>query len=103
MMLGWDCFNTPVGQRQSMTCRVCEQTMQVGRNINGPRTSIESLAGQKFPHDEFRCADSGQTWHQQALALRLLMENTPSKTIEDILKTEAKPIQQQKSCTWTTP
>lgn len=89
---GWDYFTPPPGKVDSMTCRVCGSNMNLKRNVNGPTGWAESVGGGKHLHDTFSCSFAGEKWHDQALRLKKLAEETPSFEIQKIYEKEADEI-----------
>ena len=100
---GWDGFQTAPGEQEKGFCCVCGQELDVSRNVMGPTSSVEAMAGHKHLHDSFTCKNSGEKWHMQALAILQKAEETPSKIIEDQLKLEAAEIISKKEATKDVP
>lgn len=97
--LGYDYFTSAPGEVESMLCRVCAEKMQVRRNVNGPTGFAEAIAGSKHLHDAFACPNSGHDWHDQAIELMEAIDETPSRTIADLIKAELKQVVREKKAT----
>ena len=80
-------------------CGVCGEEMDVKRNVNGPRGSVQAMSGGKSPHDVFTCPHREEQWHEQVVALRKEAKKTPSAKLEKLLLEEAEEILQSKECT----
>lgn len=92
-MKGWDYFTPSPGKFPDVQrCRVCNEVMLVERNKTGPRGWAESMGGAKVLHDQFQCPNVEDAWHHQALRLRMLAEDTPSRIFADQLSAEADEI-----------
>jgi hypothetical protein len=93
---GWDSFMLDADTVDHVTCKICGTKCDVKRNVSGPRTMAESMAGKDVrkdnPHDHFFCPHSGYPWHNQALAILLQARINPSAAITKILEEEAKQI-----------
>jgi hypothetical protein len=85
---GFDYFTPDPGKEQSLQCRGCGSEMSVERNID---------VGSRYPHinpefkrkvDRFTCQHSGERWHDQAIALRKLINRTPSRAIAELVEIE---------------
>src|ERR1019366_800343 len=85
---GWDSFTPAPGMQDKMSCRVCDEDMEVERNINGPTGMAEAMGKGKHLHDHFSCKHANQDWHSQILALKKEQQETASTTIRDILEGE---------------
>jgi hypothetical protein len=82
-------FSQPVpGIYEELDCGVCGRRMDVERNIRGPRSFVEGMAGATVLHDVFECPKRKEKWHQQAKALFKLAKETPSGTLEQIYTKE---------------
>lgn len=89
---GWDCFSAVPGEFEELSCRVCGEKLDVRRNVEGPTSSVEAMAGRKHLHDSFTCKNSNEKWHRQALSLFKLAEDTPSAILANQLTNEALEI-----------
>jgi hypothetical protein len=89
---GWDAFSPDPGTTDVMYCRVCDEKMDVERNVNGPTGMAESMAGRKHLHDSFRCPNVGQKWHNQVLKLKQEARSTASASVENLIHQEIEQI-----------
>lgn len=96
---GYDCAFPDPGAYEKMDCVVCGADMNVTRNVNGPRSMVESMGGSKTLHDKFTCPHTDEDWHKQALNIHRKAEETPSKKIEEILLAEKAEIVASKKAT----
>lgn len=83
-----DNFVSVVGEYSAVLCRVCGINMTVRRFVTGPHGMTE--------HDEFKCPDYTERWHEQAQAIMRLAEECPSYELSKIMLAEAKEIIQCK-------
>ncbi len=51
-------------------CGVCQDLMNENRNVDGPRSYVESLCRSGKIYDEFLCPNHEEGWHKQVVALR---------------------------------
>ena len=47
----------------------------VGRNVNGPTSSAEAMAGRQHAHDYFECPNLSTEWHRAATVLHMRAYN----------------------------
>ncbi len=92
---GWDYFSPDSNTVQEKRCRVCNEKMDVQRNVVGKR----SMYGLPVPHDCFTCPNSNEKWHMQALHLLQLAESTPSGFLARQLTQEASLVIQLRRVT----
>lgn len=85
---GWDSFMPAPGTHDRMQCRVCEEDMEVHRNVNGPTSMAESMAKRGHLHDHFVCKYANEDWHRQVLSLKRRQEEEPSTAIKEIIEAE---------------
>jgi hypothetical protein len=101
---GWDHVITDPGEAENIVCPVCDEIMDVERNISGIPGYITFLAGMASDHDLFLCRFRGEAWHQQALKLLNMAKATPSVKLQQMLEEEARAILRIKKSTkesWT--
>lgn len=101
---GWDFVITKPGEMAEIPCRVCGKVMEARRGVIGPTgwahaMAINAGAATDTPHDEFTCQHSGETWHRQALALKLEARKTSSGQVEQMLLGEADEIIRTRTAT----
>ena len=89
---GWEVFTPECDSIKEMHCRVCGSKMNVERGIDGPTSFAEAMAQRSHKHDQFTCSYSKEDWHKQALAIKKLIEDTPSKNIALRLQVEVDDI-----------
>lgn len=101
MKLNYEVKYTPAGQAKDLACDTCKESMDVMRNQPGRAGRFSGM----FPycmtnvHDEFTCFNSDAPWHKQAVAILELIEETPSREIEKILRKELDGILSSKKPT----
>ena len=88
LMKGYNVFITEPGEFEVLNCRVCNKRCDVERNIFGPTNWISAMAKRGKLHDEFRCPNSREKWHEKALTLLEEKRSTESDTIKNILDLE---------------
>lgn len=95
-MKGYDMFFADKDVKDGMECKVCGQMCDVTRGVNGPTSFGESMAKKLHWHDEFRCPNRFEPWHQQALDLLMEIEHTHSPSLKKILDKDLKKIIEKK-------
>jgi hypothetical protein len=86
---GWDAFTAAVGLVASCKCRVCGEDCTVERNVRGPTSWTDAMAGNvNVRHDTFICPNYTKDWHQQMRALKQEQEKTRSSNIRSLLEQE---------------
>jgi hypothetical protein len=101
---GWDHLITGPGEGESMVCPVCNEIMDVERNISGIPGYITFLAGMASDHHLFLCRSRREAWHQQALDLLKMAKASPSVKLQQMLEEEARAIVKGRKLTkesWT--
>ena len=58
------------GTVEMAKCGICGIEMNVERNVLGPTSWAESMAGRKHRHDSFRCPNLGKDWHRRIYRLK---------------------------------
>jgi len=99
---GWDRFTPDAKDYKDFeyqNCRVCGRKFNVSGVKDAATQMVEAMAGRKHKHVVFSCPNAGKEWHNQALALRVLAEKTPSKTLEAIYTDEAEKLILKKNAT----
>ena len=92
MWAGWETWDTEPGIIETWRCRVCDEDTHVTRNLNGPTSLAESLAGMKHLHDRFTCPHVDKDWHEQVLHLKKEQEKTKSPSLKKILEEDIRKI-----------
>ena len=85
-MKGYDVFYEKPGELEERVCQVCGTRCEVERNQAGPTGWASAMAKQKIPHDYFSCPHTGQDWHEQALKLVMMIEETPSQRLAELVR-----------------
>jgi hypothetical protein len=83
-----DSYSPDVNTTESAECGVCHEQMLVERNCYGSRVMYQ----QPSRYDFFYCKFRKKLWHKQGKVLLELAKQSPSSTIEQILKVEAESI-----------
>ena len=96
---GWDHCITRPGEAENMACPVCNEVMDVERDIPGIPGYITFIAGMASDHDLFLCRFRQEAWHQQALKLLKLAEASPSVKLQQMLEEEARSILKDRKST----
>lgn len=96
---GWDHCLTDPGQAENMVCPVCNEVMDVERDIPGIPGYITFVAGMASDHDLFLCRLRQEAWHQQALKLLKMAKASPSVKLQQMLEDEARAILKDKKPT----
>jgi hypothetical protein len=96
---GWDAFSPKPGEVEKMHCMVCNAEMRVVRNVNGPTSSVEGMAGRKHMHDAFYCNHAEEDWHCQVRILKQRIEKETSNKIAELLTEEMDQVLQTKKTT----
>lgn len=96
---GWDIVITEPGERESMTCPVCNEEMEVKRNVTGPTSWAGAIMRKEHLHDTFTCNNAGKKWHKQVRKLREEILATPSAKLAEIFQGEIEQILVRKRCT----
>lgn len=103
MRKGWDVFfeplnsNEEVGDRQK-SCRICGEVIY-GKEYNGPTSWAGSMAGIRTRAVQYKCPHADDDWHRQTLALRLLIEKTPSPSLAEMFKKDLEQIKLSRKMT----
>ena len=87
------------GSDEEVFCGVCETKMDVQRGIVGPISWAGAMAHRTVEHDLYTCPYLKNRWHEQALALIHLIQQTPSKTISELVDAELKEVLENKETT----
>jgi hypothetical protein len=83
-----DVYYPDVNTTESAECGVCHEKMLVERNCYGSR----GIYQQPSHYDFFYCKFRKELWHKQGKVLLELAKQSPSSTIEQILKADAESI-----------
>ncbi len=94
---GYDLFYFEPGQREEKKCHVCQEKMDVQKNVE------IYIAAVKYFKDAFTCPNTGENWHYQAYLLQQLIKETPSATITRLFREEVKKIVREKKATKVMP
>ena len=86
MQNGVDVFFLEPGTAQEMYCRVCHSKCDVRRDVYGPTGFAMAVGKKKKLHDVFTCPHAQEGWHDQALALKRAIEETPSKSVAALMR-----------------
>lgn len=81
-----------VPEGEDVFCGVCGDKMDEKRGCNGPRGFAMAMSGSKSPYDSWTCPNREEPWHQQVVALRNAMRETPSAKIALIMAEEVGEI-----------
>lgn len=96
---GWDHYHTDPGKLERAECRVCGAEMTVTRNVDGPTSMAESMAGRSHLHDSFACPNVQEDWHAQARSLKEQAHWSHSAVQTKQLTDEAEEIIRQRKAT----
>ena len=96
---GWDFFTPDLGTVESMKCKVCKTKMDVKKNVDTATSYVERLSGISREVDIFTCPHSEENWHQQAMALRKFVSDTPSATLAMLVQRELDNVLKNKKST----
>lgn len=99
LVRGWNYFLTGLNEFQELKCKVCNEAMNVERNIEGANGWASAMAGRTKDHDEFSCPNSDEKWHEQALEIKELINRTPSAFFSTMLEEEVNLILRTKCAT----
>ena len=97
--MGWDIIIADPGTCESKTCPVCNQEMEVERNVKGPTSWAGAMMQREHLHDSFVCKSAGKKWHKQVRKLREEIIATPSAKLATIYKEEIDEILAKKRAT----
>jgi hypothetical protein len=86
MLKNYDFFSTEPGSSEELNCSVCGTKCDIERNIYGPSGWIAAMGKVSSYHDIFTCPHAGKEWHEQALKLVLVIEETPSKRVLELMR-----------------
>lgn len=84
---------------KELSCSICGNKMDVERGLYGPTSYASAMAHIERWYDKFTCPNLEKDWHQQALEILKLIEDTPSKTIADLLNPELRKILRSRAIT----
>ena len=63
--------NPVPGTVETAECGVCGAQMNIRRNVLGPTSSVEAMAGRKHRHDSFVCPRIEEDWHKRIYRLKI--------------------------------
>jgi len=76
-------------------CSVCDDQLQrTARNVTGPRSLAEALAGLGSPHDVYECRHAGKPSHNLLFDLRREYDATQSKRLRELLALDIEDARQ---------
>lgn len=81
-----------VPEGEEVLCGVCGDVMDESRGHYGPRGFAQAMGGGKSPYDEWICPNRPEKWHQQVVAIRMAMNDTPSAKVALIMAEEVGEI-----------
>lgn len=90
------CFPEP-DTVETAECGICGTSMSVRRNVLGPTSSAEAMAGKKHRHDHFICPHVNEGWHQKIYRLKIEVhraEMSHASNVDEIKKTAEKKIRE---------
>lgn len=96
---GTDYFTPPPDLVKVAFCGICNEEMEVKRNVNGPTGWAESVGGMKHLHDTFSCKHRTEDWHCQVRNLKSRITKETSKKITDMLTEEMNEVLKSKKPT----
>ena len=96
---GWDIIFSEPGKHKSMTCPVCNEEMEVKRDVKGPTSWAGAVMKTEHVHDAFTCKHAGKKWHKQVRKLREAILATPSAKLAEIYQSEIEQILVRKRAT----
>lgn len=83
---GYDSFFTKPFEKPGMICRVCGARCKSARHQRGPTSFGEAMNRVSRIHDVYVCPRTHQPWHEQALRLRMAIEESPSPSLRSIMQ-----------------
>ena len=93
---GWDCFFSEPGEYDKMYCHVCNEEMEIKRDVMGATGWAEAISvhhGSKgHLHDSFWCKCANENWHNQARILKNRIQKESSQTVAKMLEEEVEKI-----------
>jgi hypothetical protein len=88
-----DLFTPAVGIVEGpINCGVCHSVMTEEKEVQHYPSQAMAQAGIAIHVDRFTCPNHREFWHMQAVKLRDLAHQTPSKKLADIYREEATEI-----------
>lgn len=97
-MKGYDVFFESLATVSKHTCQVCGTECIVERNCVGPTSWTAAMGKSEVLHDYFYCPNTGKDWHEQAIALALEIETTPSKRIAALMQLDLLELLDEHGC-----
>jgi hypothetical protein len=87
------------GSNVEVPCGVCGEIMKVQQGVVGPTSWASAMAHHTREYDLHTCPHINAIWHQQALALLRVIEDTPSETLAEMLGKEYRKVVRLKEAT----
>lgn len=69
----------------SATCRVCSAECCIERGIDGPTCWAQAIGGTTTVHDWIYCPHWKEDWHDEALTLKLRLDEEPSARLRKVI------------------
>lgn len=91
---GYDLFIAPPDSGEERQCQVCGTDCRALRNVFGPTGFASAIAKQFTHHDEFVCPHTDESWHEQALQLKIEIAQTPSKRLAGFMQADLEDLLQ---------
>lgn len=93
--LGYDIFFEKPNSNKSHTCNVCGTATTVEVAVKSHNSMIHALSKPPEEFDIHRCTYTNEEWHNTAYKLIKAIEETPSKTIAEIMRKDLLEILEQ--------
>lgn len=73
-------------------CGICNEKMDVKRNVYGPTQWAMAVSGRKRMHDSFMCPNYNKTWHKRVVDLKTEKYQTTSRKLRRLINEEIREI-----------
>jgi hypothetical protein len=89
---GLTIFNIAPGEREEMSCNVCDSKCEVKRNVLDYKDFGSAMAKKKTRFDQFLCPHAEEEWHQNLENLVKQKRDNHSTKIDQMLQEEIEAI-----------
>jgi len=80
------------GTVKKARCGICNEKMDVKRNVYGPTQRAMAVSGSKRMHDFFKCPNYDKPWHKRAADLKAEKYQTTSRKVRQLISEEIREI-----------